>query len=423
MLPRFPTEILASILLYLDPTDLQSARLLCNRVSQVIFPIFLKCCFTKIKTNFSKSSIERLEAIALFKEYQNAILELEISGPWALRFGKGLGWPRDSTGMLQEGPNVQRIRKLLTIAFPNCTKLCIVADEARRWPDYWQSEEYLTLADVIGQVFITIASPPHKLTSLALKLVPRSPEYCLEAVSPSTYKSDLFWTAWTKLKTLRLDMEADFKNRGLQLALSLITRANSLEKLALESCLYEIEPGVTPFYDLLITTDIMPKLSRLVIRDATFSSSESLVVLLKRFHAALELLSLSNVRLRGDWRDVCRLMKQQFPKLRCILLEWPGSANGDENYLKQLMCPLRTMVPDDIKRDFSFIEFHSRHLTRRYCVSGVRYSGPNVDSALELIQKSIYLEDSPLEGLEEYIPTPNPNRSRITRFNDPETEF
>lgn len=422
MLQQFPTEILSSVLLYLDFEDLQSARLICNRVSQVAFAIFLKRCFTKIETDFSKRSIKRLEAISSSKEYRNAVLELKFY-PWE-RFGKGLDWPHDSTGKLEDGPNALRIRKLLTVSFPNCTKLGVIADDDEGWPIYQPCNEYLRLIDIVGQIFISMALTQDKITSVAFNLDPRHPEYCLNAVAPSTYESDLFWAAWANLKDFRLDMEADHTDRGLQLAKGLITRAHSLERLALRTCLLKPGRGDTRLYHLLMDAAIVPKLLHLVIEGADFTSAEILVVFLKRFHATLELLSLSAVRLdHGKWRDVCRAMKHQFPKLKRISIKWPQIIGGDGKGLNQLMCQLQTIVPDATKKDYSFVEFHDKGWRKPYGISGVLYAGPDVDSALEFIENSIYSEGSPPSGMEHCIPTPNPDQDRTLLYHGADTEF
>lgn len=394
MLLQFPNEISTAILSYLGNDDLNSARLVSHTVSLLVLPIYLRRNFTQVVTTLSKRDVERLETIASSEACRNAVCELQLN-PWTDRFGRDLAWPRDSAGQLQQdGLNVQRLRKILVDSFPNCTKLEIVADDGQPWPNYWQSEEYLTLPDVINQVFLAVASPTPRIQSISLSLSPRRPKYCLEAVSPLTYESELFWQGWSRLRALRLNSESIRSARGRDLAQSLIANASHLKKLELRNCLRDSPlDGGFPLCDSLIAAKTLPKLSHLAIRGAYVPSSEMLVSLLQRFRESLEFLSLDWVTLHGDWKDVCRVMRGQFPGLRCFILAYPRTDSDGSGWGSlQAMCPLRTTVVEANRARFSFIESHDRSLRRFFCVSGVRYAGPDVDGALELIEKALYFK-------------------------------
>lgn len=419
MILQLPNELVSSILSHLDGGDLKSARLICHRISHIVIPIFSQHFFTEVECSFLKSNIERLEVIASSEELRNVVCHLKIEP--RRRFGEGLTWPRHSTGKLQEGQNVKRIRNLLADSFPNLTKLHIVADAIPQIPNYWTSEEHLTLPDILEQVFIALALSTHPIQSFGLDFTTRNPKDCLQAVSHSIYESDSFWEAWSKLKALRLVMGPDDDGQDERQTLNLIIKAQGLEKLALDSCLRKTHSGATPLYDLLMAADTVPKLTHLEIVHAHFMSPERLVSFLKRFQATLQFLTLDYVFLRGDWKDACEAMKGQFPKLKVFILRVPQYM--DRYRARHFMCPIRTMVPDIAKKDFTFTERSDVRLKRQYCVTGVRYAGSDVDSALGFIQKSIYCTESPPDGLQQYKPTSDPNRGNRLLFNDQNFQF
>lgn len=426
MLLHFPNEIAVSILLYLDGEDLKSTRLICNHISQLAFPIFLQRYFTKVETGLQKQSIERLESIASSPIFQNAVLELRID-PRSSRFGHGLRWPRTNTWQLKEGPDLTRIRRILTESFPNCTKISIYADEGRLWPNYWRSEEYLTLLDVIGQTFVALAhasTTTHRIESFALNISEREPSFGLLSVNPSTYESKSFWHAWSKLTSLRLDMAAEEDaTPGILLAAKLITNSYGLKKLALKFCFQETHPGQYAFYNVLMAAETLPKLSHLVLSQMDFASPEKLLSFLRRFKTSIQLLSLYRVSIYGDWKRVCRGMRGLFPRIKCLILSWPLNAEGMFHTKHFYMCSLPTTVPNDAKKYFSFTDYNDFWYKKRYVTTGVRYTGSNLNSALELIEESLYSTRIPPGGLEPYIPTPDPNRVKVSRFSDPNTEF
>lgn len=425
MLLQFPPEITTAIFAHLsDDNDLLSTRLVCRSISALVRPRFLEHFFTTVETRLCESSLERLETIASIEDYRNAVMLVELD-PRSFRFGQGLAWPRnDDLQLLQEGPNTERVRKIVTDSFPRCSKLRIIADENKHWPDYWRDTEYLTLPDVIGQVFAALASlPTHRLESITMEFNPRYPEYCLDGVSPSTYNSDAFWKAWSKLKALRLNMERPETAKGTDLLQNLLRKAKNLEKLALKAIFYDMEAIQVPLYEQLGPFETS-SLSHLVLEQARFQTSTSLVTFLKQFRESLQFLSLSFILLNneGGWKDTCAAMRGQFPRLRRFLLEIPR-APGEPRPVQQLMCPLRIIVPDAAREDFDFIEFHDRRLRRFYCVSGVRYAGPDVDMALELIERSLYAAGSPPAGLEPYELPPGLTRGRVLDFKDPNKQF
>lgn len=424
MLIQLPVEISTSILSLLDGADLQSARLVSKSVSRLASPIFFCNYFSKVATEVSRASMEKIEALSSVEAYRNAVLMLEVA-THTRRFGQDLTWPRDTKGELQDSPNLKRLQMILRECFPNCTKIHIGADEDRQWPNYWTSEEHLTLPEIIEQVFLAMASSSLCIESVKFALSPRNQAYCIEAVRLSAYASESFWAAWAQVKALWLDMDIEYDSRGVALTCDLITKALNLQKLALVMVFCKTALSPSPLYTMLMGADHVPRLSQLVIEVARFGSTEELVTFISRFSSTLQLFSLSNIRARGDWRAVVGAMRGKFRKLNYFVLDsiWEVDREDDIRGSNQLMCPLRTLVPFEARDNFSYREVHDKVSQQWFCIGGVRYIGPDIELALELIEKSLYSHESPPHGLENQRPPPGSSRLRIRRFPGPDISF
>lgn len=430
MLLQFPSEILIAIFSHLDDSkDLQAVRLVNRCVSTLVRSRFLDHFFGTSTINLSKRNVEQLQTLAASQDCRDAVRTLMF---WtsSRRFGSGLSWPRNNDLKLQETPTLQAIRSLLTDSFPRCQTLHISSDENMSWsqcPDYWETTEYATFPDVLGQIFIALANAAstHHIESIALNLDSRWPRFCFDAVAPATYSSGAFWRAWSKIKRLKIHAEPPESIQGLRLLISLITRTRSLEKLSLSIVFHKTPLGEIPSVEHLISCQTQ-NLSHLVLRAAKFTSSDSFVAVLKKFRHTLRVLSLSGVRLRDEngWQKACVAMRGQFTSLNRFILIRPSlhSDTAKFNSIMQLMCPLRTTVAETTG-DFDFIESHDRQWIRRYLVCGVRYVGPDLDSALELIERALYPDGSPPNDLEPYVLPKGRGPGRILAFDDPNVEF
>lgn len=425
MLLQLPNEVLSHILWRLDDGDVASAMLVNRRISELTVPVFRDLHFGILQVSFDKTGMEKLERMILQDAYRQAVRELRLN-PRRF-FGEGLAWPRTSNGTLLPSIIVERAQNMLEASFPRCSSISVLP-ESNSHPDYEEDIRLLPFRDAVAFLFNAVDQGAFPLvSSFTFDLYPGNPKFGLRKVVLPADEATGFWACWARLETICMNMAADEQGRDAASVSQLIRKAQCLQKLSLENCLYgTLDAGALSIYNRLIATTDLPKITHLHIGKVSFASPETLVRLLACFESSLKSIFIEwTVLEQGSWQDVCEALKAGFPKLQTIALSWCGvhhSKETDRTKILQLVCPLQATVPPSLSRNFSFVE--TKHIMKRmfYCLSGVRYTGKeNMPLALELIRDAFYPTTSPPADVPQLERVHG--QRRVSKFGDPEFDF
>ena len=372
-------ELVEHIASPLEPADLFSLRLVCKELNEKTFQCFGHTCFTIIRTDLSRKSLQKLEALSEHEQLRHHARALLIMGPNDI--GRGFPWDRHRSGhLLAPLPGVQMLRDILFCKLVNCRSFHIYRDHEAE--DFYMSD-CLTPSDVVAIILNIIAE-----TSLPVK------SFCVDfrkwgtgkvdakRLHFSQYQNPEFGTAWAHLQELSLEqtMTPDTFNWAMELVL----RAINLQKLTLK---FEFNHSAS-FVDRLSSADTLPGLKELKL-SCFYVTVEILSRLLLRFRSSLRALSFWHVSIQagGTWMSVLRMLRSDLPLLESIcvnhLKEFEPGEKG------RIMFPALSenpVVPGSQGRDFSLVSKRFRGEPR---IFGVSYSGPEMDVALEILARSV----------------------------------
>ncbi|RJE20997.1 hypothetical protein PHISCL_06667 [Aspergillus sclerotialis] len=160
------TELLEHIASHLNPEDILALRLTCRDVEEKTFHFF--CCqfFKHLRTDLSRSSLARINALSKHKQFKQCVQGLEVD------LGTGLGrdivWERHSWGPLASPllvEEIQNLKNTLLYDLVNCRSFFIFC----RYPEGRLDLTRMTITDAVAVFFAIISDSllPLKAFSLA----------------------------------------------------------------------------------------------------------------------------------------------------------------------------------------------------------------------------------------------------------------
>lgn len=394
MLLQLPNELLSLVLRSAEDDDIASLMLINRHIHQLMLPRFSDMHFSTLKMTFLKPNLNRLEKIISCDAYRQAVCRLHFQLLPGDR--EEVAWRRHPWDRSRRTGNLDRVYKILAASFPNCNKILVDFYDPKSNLTHGGWWYVLTLPEMLSCAFYAVAHLTQSLVSF--KLVDYghgTSDYDDDPLIPASL-SHTFWAAWSRLQTLNIDQRCNLSEISAAGWSNLISNAHGLRKLALQYCLDK----PSPLYNLLVTANNAPKITHLHINHAYFFSSQNLIKLLKVFEDSLEHLFISHATIEsGTWQDVCFRLRHGFPKLTslaltcCRLAESPNVRIYDTKL--QLFYPLKNSFSSSELRGFQFHEIFNRKLGKSYCVVAIRYSGSNIQWALEVIEDAIYTEQLP----------------------------
>lgn len=404
MLLQFPNELLSHILRSVDDDDAGSMMLINHQIHQLMLPVFNNLHFSTLRIKFT--FMDRLEKIASCDAYRRAVREIQmVMHDEYPHKGPDLDWLRHEDGSLLPNATMSKVRRLMATRFPNCSKISVHGYGCHGYIRPWSNLYYIIVSEILGFAFEAVAQAATPILSFKLDF---SPVHSLPDRGRQSIPRDLpsgFWTAWSNLQTLHIAARGHTQEHDSSDLADLILKADGLKKLRLEHS-FAITPD-TPLslYAILIGASDIPKITHLHIKRNYFSSSSDLIQLLAVFKDHLEHLLISHTMIQsGDWRDVCVALRQSFPKLKSVALSWCCIADDFTSRVcesqLQLFHPLKGSLSESECSDFQFYEMYNRKVGNHFCVAGVRYTGKNLQWALQIIEDAIYTDTSSYKDAE-----------------------
>ena len=129
-LPTLSTEIVELLSTFLPLTDLRSFRFVCRAINDKTLRHFALTNFTTVKTDLSRSSLQRLQGISGVEQLASHVQRLRIGyrDYWEddRKLGEGFNWSRDQWGILED--HLEGLGVLKTVLFdklPKCRSIHI----------------------------------------------------------------------------------------------------------------------------------------------------------------------------------------------------------------------------------------------------------------------------------------------------------
>jgi hypothetical protein len=399
-----PNEIIAHILSFLGKRDLQDARLACRRLNEASKVHFAATFFSTLNTNLSETSLRKLDKLAQDDVFRLNVQCIQVCPSQRKpKFGHGTRWKRDEDGaLIMEDMNVTKAQDLLARKFPNCKTLKLrVRNISGSKPQELRFQDYATELEWEDAVDIFFSSIAHGTNAIQTVFID---SHYREIAGPwllgsaSSKEGRMLDTQWAHVHALQLGCEIRSASAAAT-AVAMITRAKGLKRLSLvdapdgqASFLQKLHPG-------LLATAQFPALTHLRLTYTWQLTDTILIKLLSLCKESLQTIQFCFVALRGSWKPVCEALCEEFHALQSVTINWcQVLGTGGRNGTPIFYCPLRNTVPDSEKEFFKFGE--TNYGGRRYCVSVVHYRGPNVKSALKLIENAMYTWPPPFELLE-----------------------
>lgn len=373
-LAAIPPEIIEHVAQNLQLAELCSLRLTCKALAEKLSYYFGHTYFTKISTNFSLASIQKLDDISRCTWAKHIrVFRLD----WDEEAGHGLIWDRDaSKSVLPDLPVVKQVRDVI-LRFANCRSIYIGAPYEY---DYMFSPriDAIGCSDLLGLGFILIAETSLPLETFHINFGSdagkdrvKTSQIHLEQIMRPAFKKAL-----SNLKELSLRLYID--NGKSDWAWNLVSQAVHLQKLDWTVSLFE------PFY--------FEPISLSYIQELTFQSvpfsEKNLTELLLRCRQHLRSLTLSSIRLNGNWRGIFRYLRE-FDNLESISFHFLRISNG-----RYVPCGFSGLddgveVPGSSGRKLQLRTKVIGGSPGRKRVVGVDYSGPGTRNVIEMLVNAI----------------------------------
>jgi len=167
-LPTLPIEVVELIAHALEPNQLFSLRLVCKQLHQKTLHPF-GTCFTTIRTDLSRKSLQKLQAVSENAQLQQHVQILLVIKGEDDTLGRGFQWHRHSSGHTEAPlPGLEKLQDILVHNLPNCRSFHI-----RSLGGSDDESNDLTPSDAIAIILSIVAIPayPSSLSSWILEVV------------------------------------------------------------------------------------------------------------------------------------------------------------------------------------------------------------------------------------------------------------
>ena len=385
ILPTLATELVEIVSHYLERTDLFSLRLVCKALYEKSLCTF-KALLTTIRTDLSKPSLQRLQALSTH-DLRLCVKRLLIEPSEHGKLGQGVQWHRHCSGHLDVlSPGPQKLGHLLAHNLPNCRSLHI------RSPGGTEVEsDALTHSDAVGFFLLLVPSLP--TTSPVTSFIVDTPAHACcfldtKKLPMAEIRQPSFLNAWAFVRELVL--EHTLTPETAAWSLSLVLHATGLRVLSLDLGFDQSEAFVER---LCAAKSALRSLERLSLARGHMAVAQ-LSQIIEQNSGTLRALSLQQLSFSryNDWPIALGRLRSQAPLLESISVHWLTAygdwltANGDEPRSFVIFPGLvsNPVVPGSGGRSMTL---RTKNWRREKRVFGVNYSGPGIDKALEMLVK------------------------------------
>ena len=297
MLPTLPPEILELLSTFLPLADLRSFRLACRSISRKTLYHFALTNFATVRTDLSRSSLQRLRGISEVEQLASHVRCLHIvyrenDG----KLGEGFGWSRDQWGSW--GDQLEGLGSLKSVLFDKLLKCRSIRIDSYDEYEPRQETDSLTPSQAVGLILSLVAAGLG-LRSFAIGSSHEgSGRLDTKGLQISLTYTPLFIAAWSQIEELclRYVMTSD----QYDWILHLVSVASRLRSLSLG--FYDMSSS---FMGQLGSLQSLNQLEALAIRSAEMTVG-SISMLLLRNRETLRSLSFHRTSIEdgGKWAEV-----------------------------------------------------------------------------------------------------------------------
>ncbi|GBF64303.1 hypothetical protein TMEN_6993 [Trichophyton mentagrophytes] len=377
-----PMEIVEIIANFLQYKSLCSLRLTCR----LLYERTLRCFGAFLATvplDFSSHSLQRLQAISNHRYLKRYVQCLSIMNQTHGKLGIDLRWDRSSSGCLIVPQDIVDILSDVLALLVNCRSF-EVHHIYRREHQY--TSNFLGGSDAIKILLYIIAETAFPVKSLMLERgVARGWRYGDHIHGerldiPALHKLGVR-AGLSQLQSLTLNYQKELES-SIDWTCELIRAATSLTILTARLNEFDNAPLL---FDRLTLANVLPPLKELVLESCEFSSLEGFIAFLHYFRSSLRTLSLTRIRLSTNgWISILPRLRELFPSLTSIKLHHLRGDKRPDTLIS---------FPDIHKHKTSFeirqgISYYYKNWRGKRSLVGVRYSGPDMETALRIVVSS-----------------------------------
>lgn len=384
MLDSLSPELVELLVSFIDSmTDLQSLRLVCQRLYQFTYGTFIRAGFQTLTTAFCPSGLSRLRGIASCDNLRLAVRSIHTANchkciPGGMH-GPGIFAPsspsQEDLGSWEDATGFPE----LVARFINCTTL-MIGGESTRWfcitniADRLRGE--FTPFEVLKlfQHALDIENGP-RIEYLLLDLNPNSLQPWGRDLRVHTIRSPSSQASLASVRHLHLSWARNMVD--IQPVLSLVLSLTNLTKFELN--LVHFRFG-NIFLEELISSPSVPPIADLRLYNMDVDPSSILSDVIIRFKETLRSLYLASIELCvGDWNTIFnRIGRREFPCLESITafqlkasivpIYW-------QSYHQVVFCPLFWKLEALGACGGGTFEFAIREFLSRRRAVGIRFRG------------------------------------------------
>lgn len=383
LLTELPAKIIEQICSPLDGYDLRKFRLTSRAINQKSLHYCSKALFHTLPTRLSRNSLQKWQTVL-----QNTVLAQGVRTILWKDYGQDVG--PDETSPLH--PCLQALAQVLAIT-TNCNGLSFRSIPARVTSDYVKEEheppKHLAL------LWAVLAS--HDFHSLALELT--SP-FCYKQINSSwrqqdgTPKPDIK-AAWERLENLKISYDASPERRKhTKWPRPLFASAVKLQSLTLDIMYPATGPKALHLLDDAAT---FPVLENITLKGFGITE-DSLLKFLARQGSTLRRVdfTLRVSELGESWEPVVRLLRDDASLLEHLTLRRAKDRMATKVCLSFNGLCGENLLPGAENMEFKTerkrgVRWAGKHVA-------VSYTGPDMSTALNLIHRSLDVEEETVVG-------------------------
>jgi hypothetical protein len=406
-LPRLPVELVEHIASALEYKDLLSIRLVCKDLYHKSQHAFGHSFFTVVRTDLSQKGLQFLQDLAEEEQFRHHVKTLLIKPKSSeLGLGRDLHWRKLQTESLDASSYaIGILQDILVQKLVNCRSFYIFCNQMD--DTKINATDFITHSDAVGIILTIVAQAGLAIKSLVVgtlaargvgKVSPKGIGTLpgvgagwinAKKLQPGVFHQPNFRIAWDHLQELILSVH--LQNEAFDWTYELVSRATNLQTLSLG-----FYHGLHTHFDVDAFTErliLSPQRTRL--RDLRLSktvvSEAQLVKFLLHFRESLSILSFGIVRVqdgRNSWSSIFSQLADGLPHLESIAVTY--ISEGREASTQRVIFPTIWHDPSVSGSDGrKFEPIFRRPYRNKLRLFGVRYQGPEIKAALNILAKSV----------------------------------
>ena len=373
-LSTLPIEVVELIVHTLEPNQLFSLRLVCKKLHRKTLHPF-RTYFTTIRTDLSRKSLQKLQAVSGNAQLQQHVQTLLIIKSEDDNLGRGFQWHRHPSDHIEAPlPGLEKLQDILVHSLPNCRSFRI-----RSLGGSDNESDDLTPSDAIAIILSIVATTSLPVKSFTVDF--GRGQVDAKRLQIWQYRLPSFRNGWSHMR--ELSVEQSLTSENFDWAIDLIVHATGLRKLSLG---FEFDYSAS-FIERLCSSNALHGLASLRLACAHVTS-DKLFKLIVRSRCSLRALSFQHVSIEsgGDWPTVLGQLRDQLPLLETISVHWlAGYGRESGTHVMFPSLSSNPVVPGSGGRRFTLTGKRWKGERR---IFGVDYQGPGVDKALEILVKA-----------------------------------